>query len=58
MNLDMDMDVQSSFRRTSRDYHVTKNYAAYLHGPAPGRYNPSYSRVEGEPIEISMIGKN
>ena len=37
---------------------MSKDYAAYLHGPAPGRYNPSYNRVLADPTEISMIGKN
>ena len=53
----MDPDVSPAFRRSSRSYHVTKDYAQYLHSPSLGRYNPKFERVFADPTSISIVGE-
>ena len=54
--LDIDPDVHPSFRRTTRSYHVTKDYAKHLHSPSPGSYSPKFDTVESDPTMVAMIG--
>ena len=37
--------MMTTFRKTTRDYHVDKDLVKLLHGAPIGRYNPSYQHV-------------
>lgn len=46
----------STFRRTTRDYHVEKEHYKLLHGAPIGRYSPSYERVWSKAPTIEIAG--
>ena len=48
--------LQSSFRKTTRDYHELKEHKKLLHGALVGRYSPNYDRVWSKAPEIQIAG--
>lgn len=48
--------LHSTFRNTTRDYHVEKQQSKLLHGAPIGRYSPNYERVWARAPSVEIAG--